>query len=264
MQVQGIPPAIIAAAAAEMQRGQALRDSQKAADEQMAAFKRSQEEYRKQRETVTTSIKAIKEEIATIGMSADAIELRRLANSKATPDELKQFAALQRHRAALQKQVAAQDNLRDSLTETTKRLKEQIATAGMSAEQTELWRLKQAGATPEQLAQIAALQGQAKAAGDATRAKEQLADADRTLTAATRGSAEAMERVDAYRKMLATQKPVVQNWRGIMEGVPPIAQTSTMQSGNPPEENLLAQAVTLLARIAAATDRDPIDVEVTA
>jgi hypothetical protein len=63
--------------------------------------------------------------------------------------------------------------------------------------------------------------------------------------------------------MLATQKPVVQNWRGIMEGVPPVAQTSTMQTGKAKDEGSVAIALELLTRIAIATEREPITVEST-
>ena len=127
----------------------------------------------------------------------------------------------------------------------------------------ERWKLAQAGATPEQIAQVKALQEQATAADAATKAKEQLADADRTLTAATRGSAEAMERVDAYRKMLASAKPpeapapvvppivppvippapvtiapspeIQQDWDQIIAGVPEIAVSAPVQPADVPQ-----------------------------
>lgn len=153
---------------------------------------------------------SLREQIATAGMSADQVERWKLANAGATAAQLGQVAALQQQATAAREQQAAQQaavdaqkSLRDNLSQTTAALREQIATAGMSADEITRWKLAQQGATPEQLAAIAALQQQAKGLQDVSR-ETRTAKADTGgWTAATRGSSEALDRIDAYRRMLA-------------------------------------------------------------
>jgi hypothetical protein len=142
---------------------------------------------------------SLQEQIVTAGMSADELERWRLAQRGIGDAALQTVAALQEQRNEAQR-VA---DVAGSIDQITQALTEQIATAGMSADQAELWRLAQAGATDEQLRQVAALQEQALAAKEATDAKRDLARADQDLTAAQRGSSEALERIQAYEALLA-------------------------------------------------------------
>jgi hypothetical protein len=125
-----------------------------------------------------------------------------LAQQGASAEQLQQLAILQQQTAALKAQQDAktaqqqrEQALQNTLQDTTKRYQEQLATAGMSANEIELWKLAQQGATREQLAQVAALQA---AAGGKNPARH-----DKSLatlpTAAIAGTREAAERIAAYR-----------------------------------------------------------------
>jgi hypothetical protein len=121
---------------------------------------------------------------------------------------------------------------------------EQIATARMSREEAELWRLAQQGATAEQLAQVAALQEQAAAAAQVVEEKERMRAADQALTAATQGTIEAAQRIDAYRQMLAESRPATT----IAPNQPPQIVTTVANR----EE--MARTEALLERIANAIE----------
>lgn len=146
---------------------------------------------------------SLSEQIATAGMSAEAAERWRLAQRGASAETLASVDALQQQAAAASRtaDVAA------SVDQLTAAYREQIATAAMSREEAELWRLAQDGATAEQLSQVAALQRQAAAARDMAKAKEEARRSDEALTAAQRGSREALERIDAYRRLAAEVEP---------------------------------------------------------
>lgn len=86
------------------------------------------------------------------------------ANAKGAFRSAAEYAnAVERLRNELDPTVIAQRKLDDSVDKLTASLKDQIATAGMTADQIELYRLKQQGATPEVIGNVAALQRQRNA-----------------------------------------------------------------------------------------------------
>lgn len=209
--------------------------------------------------------------MAAAGWSEAQIQLAKLAAQGADPRLVAQTAALQRQadaaaamaaaqQARRDKAAADQKTLQDALAETSKRYREQAETAGMSADQIELYRLRNLGATPAQLAQVAALQKQAAGLKDVQQQQQAAVAQTNQWTAATRGSSEALDRVQAYRRMLAADRGP-RNLVGppiVNEGPP---RRSPQEMGaEPPEAKsanaLLAQAVQLLQRIAQATERD--------
>jgi hypothetical protein len=160
------------------------------------------------------------------------------------------------------------DQQQAAIAETTKRLQEQIATAGMSTDQVERWKLAQQGATPEQLAGVAALQQRAGALKDVTQEQRTAIAASNGWSAATRGSSEATERIKEYRRMLASSGAGPHGRAGlpdVNEGPPPRpGQRPAKPAGGTPAESsseLLAKAVLLLNRIAVASEKEPFTVE---
>lgn len=234
MQLDGVPPATIALAAAEMKRAEALKAGQKAADEQMEKFRQSQEDYRKQRESIAATIAAYEQQTIHMQLSGDALESYKLAQAGATEAELAQLAALQAQRAAVQSQLdeataarQRQEALRGDLDETTARLREQIATYGMTADEIERYRLSQAGASADELAAIKDLQDQLaalQAQKDAMRAS------DTTIGAGSLADAyDAIQR--AQEAMTVTPPAIVDRYAGYGPSVPvdmPMATTTSL------------------------------------
>jgi hypothetical protein len=113
-------------------------------------------------------IKSLHQQAAEFGKTEAEVQRMRLAARGLDADWLATIATLQTR-------IAANENLAEAnkqVGEITKSLKEQIATAGMTAEQTERYKLAQAGATAEQLAGVAALQQQALLVKEAVDAKK--------------------------------------------------------------------------------------------
>lgn len=214
------------------------------------------EEVRQNVERLTTSLR---EQIVTANMSEQQTQLWKLAQSGATQEQLLQVDALQRQAAAIREQQAAQQaaadaaqGLQDSLAETTRRLKEQIETAGMSTDQIELWRLAQQGATPAQLQQIAALQQQAretKEAADQTRDLKRAKD-DLTRTETTIGAGDMASAYDAIRQF-REGAPVAIGMKPPKPPKPPAAAEPIAQK---PEIVAANQQTALLARIALGVE----------
>jgi len=161
---------------------------------------------------------SLREQIATqrlgaAGWSPEQIERWKLAQRGATAEQVQQLAVLQQQAAAMKtqqdNQAAAkqrQEALRGSLADTTKRLKEQIATAGMSPEEIELYKLKEQGASREQLAQVAMLQQQASASANKGTGPGPAIKPPALPTAAIAGTREAAERIAAYRDQQRDRK----------------------------------------------------------
>lgn len=269
MQLDGVPPATIALAAAEMKRAEALKAGQKAADDQMEAFKASQEEYRKQRESIAETIAAYEQQTVQMQLSGDALESHKLAQAGATEAELAQLAALQAQRAAVQGQLDAaeearqqQEALRGNRDETTAQLREQIATYGMTADEIERYRLAQAGASADELASVKGLQDQL---ADLQRQKEAMNASDTTIGAGSLADAyNAIQR--AQEAMTTTAQPFVDRYAGYAPSVPadmPVMTAAIQELTTQPEMQSTWDAildaeqsaqVPLLERIATGID----------
>lgn len=154
------------------------------------------------RNDVDELVASLERQIQTAGMSAEQIQLLDLRARGLSEAWIQMIGTMQQEAAAAKQAVEAeqqaakeQEQLRDRVDNLTASLHEQIATAGMSADEIERWRLAQAGVAPEQIEQIRLLQQQAEAARRATEERER-------LTGATQGSAEALQRIEAYRQLL--------------------------------------------------------------
>jgi hypothetical protein len=254
---------------------------------------------------LTQTMDALREQAETYGMNAERIALYRAAKSGASAEDLAEMRRLQEEirlrreaSAAFDAAAAAaadaessafkvevspetkeaiawleetrkqQESLAKSLDETTRRYQEQAATAGMTAEQIELYRLQQQGATPEQLAQVEGLQQQAAAAKAAADQTAGLADATDRLAgvnAALGGSAEAAEAIQRFRAQAGAGAVAV----AADLAPPPLAVTLASPppaTGSAPAEDRLGVALDrvaeLLQEIAANTGRPAVELDV--
>jgi len=159
-------------------------------------------------DALTKTTDALAEQIVTADMSADEIQRWRLAIAGATEQTLESVAAMQRQAEAAKKAAELQANIK----KTTDALREQAATAGMSAEQIERWRLAIAGATEQTLESVAAMQREAQAAKDLVTLRQDLIGLqDRKRSAAIdRAELEMAERL---------QRVVINTGRQYPEGV---------------------------------------------
>lgn len=101
--------------------------------------------------------------------------------------------------------------LTTGIDDLTKKLKEQIATFGMSAEAIEIWKLSQQGATAEQLKGVTALQRQYRGMDEAKKKQDELKDFAKEIEKSTRTpiqqAADQFKKLDAaFRAGLIDQK----------------------------------------------------------
>ncbi|MBW3538765.1 MAG: phage tail tape measure protein [Planctomycetes bacterium] len=163
-----------AAVAAHKQRAAQASAEEAAAQKQAAELERQKQKQEQIRQAIEGTLAGMRQQVAMLGMTADEAELYRLKLQGATKEQLAQAAGLQRTVAAHKEQTAAaqaakgeqeqqrqkQEQIRQNVERTLQSLRDQVATQKMTVQQAELYRLKQAGATREQLAQAAALQRQ--------------------------------------------------------------------------------------------------------
>lgn len=109
--------------------------------------------------SIADLVEKLREERDAFGLTGTAVDFYRLQKQGATDTDLAAAKAI----AAEIEQHKARAALQQEVTRTTAALREQIATAGMSEDQIQLWRLAQQGATPDTLAHVEALQEQAGA-----------------------------------------------------------------------------------------------------
>lgn len=113
----------------------------------------------------------LRDQIATFGMSAEQIDLWRLQQQGATQATVDSVAALQRDAQALRDQDAAAaaaaagaNQLEQEVEQLADALRQEAATAGMSADQARIWKLEQQGASQASVQMIRNLQAQRTAA----------------------------------------------------------------------------------------------------
>lgn len=145
-------------------------------------------------------LKGLSDEIVKMTQGEEALTIAKLKSLGATPQQLAQAEELMRQRAGVK---ATQDQ-----TQVLKGLNDEVAKLTQSEEALTIAKLKELGATPQQIAQAEELMRQravmraadreldeatresTKLTEDATRAKEQLADAGKRLYDETRTPAE--------------------------------------------------------------------------
>ena len=127
------------------------------------------------RDDTNALVDSLRQQAAEMGRSEAEVQRMRLAARGLSPEWLQLIETLQTEVTAGQQLEAANQKLEQMQAA----LQEQIATAGMTADEVERWRLAQAGVTSEQLAGVAALQQQAAAARDAAEAARQADEAKR-------------------------------------------------------------------------------------
>lgn len=169
------------------------------------------------RQKVDQLTAALQEQIVTTGMSAEEVQRWQLAQQGATADQLDYIAALQGQSTAAREAEAARKDAQDrarqqqealatSIEQTRERLQEQIATWGMTADQAELAKLAQQGASESELQELAQLQARL---AELQRQKESLQSTDVTIGA--RGGADlfdAMARARESQIFQQQQQPV--------------------------------------------------------
>ncbi len=146
--------------------------SQQTQDPAIAAAAQKAAELQGNIEELTTRLR---EQAATVGMSSDQAEIWKLQQQGATDAALSEVRALQQQSAALERQ----EELRKNVGALTDRLREQIATFGMSSDQIEIWKLRQQGATQAELQTVQVMQIHKAALDDQKKAMDegkQLAD----------------------------------------------------------------------------------------
>lgn len=113
----------------------------------------AQEEQRKKADTLRTNtqnlVGNLREQIVTMGMTKDQVELWKLKNDGLHVSILRNIAAMMRWRDSMQ--------LKQDIATFNQELSKQIATIGMNSDQIKLWELSQRGATTATLAHTRAL-----------------------------------------------------------------------------------------------------------
>lgn len=127
------------------------------------------------RDDTNALVDSLQTQISEVGRSEAELVRMRLAARGLRPEWLAVVEAMQTRLAAAQET----EQVRQKVAQLTDALQEQIVTTGMSAEEIQRWQLAQQGATTDQLAHIAALQGQAAAAREADAARKTAQDAER-------------------------------------------------------------------------------------
>jgi hypothetical protein len=251
---------------------------------------------------IQSTIDSLREQAETYGMSAERIAIYRAAKAGASAEELAEISRLQeeirlrREEAESFQALAAaaaeetqftialspeteeaikwmeearkqQEQLDKSLASTISRLQEQTATAGMSTDQAELWKLAQQGATAEQLAQVESLQQQAAAAKAAADQTAGLADETRALAgvnAALAGSAEAAEAIQRFRAQAGAQEVAVA--ADLLPGPLPLTFGGTIPPAAAPapdnREAVWQEMLDRLSTIAENSGKPAIDLDV--
>jgi TP901 family phage tail tape measure protein len=146
-------------------------------------------EERAMQDSVVELTLKLQEQIDTLGMSAAATEAYKLQVAGATEEQLKEVRALAAKKEALEKDA----KLKEGVGDLTARLKEQVATFGLSADAAEVYRLRLAGASDQELATAISLSQQLNGMEEAKRIKDENASkgGPRFAAAALAGSSEA-------------------------------------------------------------------------
>lgn len=199
------------------------------------AAKQTLEETRQEVDKLTQSLEQQLEtsKAAAAGWSQEDIELWKLAkkgvhpvilaNIKAMQDEIKTNNALTKAR---QKAADDRQQLKGDLKELTKELKEQIKTHGMSADELTRHKLKQRGATDDELAGIQAMQDEL---ADLQSQKDAMRASDTTIGAGSLADAyDAIQRAREAAVPREVAPPVVEV--PVIPEPPPIVPPSTVIS----------------------------------
>ena len=123
-------------------------------------------------------------EVKVLALEQEAARVAAMAIDDATRDEAESLRLAADEARALADELTAMEaaaKLDAALEKTNASLREQIATAGMSADEVERWKLAQMGATETQLAHIAALQQFADVAQGTAEAQQGVEDLTSSL-----------------------------------------------------------------------------------
>lgn len=214
---QGATAEQLAAVQASQQQLQALRD-QTAAAQQAAAAANQQAAADEAASAATAAAvdrvtTGLQEEIATRGMSAEETELWKLAQAGASQASLQAVAALQREAQALRDEDAATaaaaaetNRLENEVEQAAQALRMEAATAGMTADQIQVYKLQTQGATAAQVQLIRQLQAQRSAAQQAAGGHKDLAGGLQSVIGGTGG---AIPGVSGLTNMLQLGHPVL-------------------------------------------------------
>ena len=152
------------------------------------------------RDDTYSLIDALQRQIDTVGMSADEIQLADLRARGLSDTWITLVGKMQEGAAAAERAASTQRLVGQAMAD----LQQEIATAGMSPEDIQIWRLAQAGATEQQLDQVRALQQQAIATREVVEETERLvAQERRHQDAAVQGTRAALDRIDAYQALIS-------------------------------------------------------------
>lgn len=163
-------------------------------------------ELERAQKSLANTTSALQREVDTFGMSRKEIELYDAAKKGANQAQLQQIAALHDEVEAKKAVARATEEARknqESLTESTKALKKEAETYGMSRKEASLYEASKKGATQAQLSEVAALHDEINTKKAAAKAAEEARKNQDSLVSSTKALKRESETYGMSRKEIA-------------------------------------------------------------